>query len=88
MKTSLAAVLLALVSPVAVAVEALAEPMEADERGWTQVRITIFDTPDSKFVQELPMRHLYGLRTGISEYTKPLPSLRDQDWQRGAIGAP
>ena len=54
-----------------VAVEALAKPMEADGRAWTQVRITYFDTPDSKFVQEMSMHHQPGQRTGSFEYTDP-----------------
>lgn len=112
MRTSIAAVLLALVSPVAlaveapvmfritvksdgqivdspsflanvgqpatvrlssgIAIEALPKPMEADGRGWTQVRITYFDTPDSRFVQEMSMQHHHGLRTGSFEYTDPM----------------
>jgi hypothetical protein len=55
-----------------IAVEALAKPMEADGRGWTQVRITYFETPDSRFVQEMSMQHRNGLRTGSFDYTDPM----------------
>ncbi len=54
-----------------VAVEALAKPAEPDGRAWTQVRITYFETPSSRFVQEMSMQHQYGLRTGLFEYTDP-----------------
>ena len=51
------------------AVEALAEPFDAEGRAWTKVRITTFETEDSQFVQEMRMRHRHGLRTGSFEYT-------------------
>lgn len=51
--------------------EALPKPAEPDGRAWTQIRITYFETPDSKFVQEMQMRHLDALRTGSFEYTDP-----------------
>ena len=54
-----------------IAIEALAKPIEADGRAWTQVRITYFETPDSKFVQEMSTHHKMGLRTGTFEYTDP-----------------
>lgn len=52
-------------------IEALTKPAEDDGRSWTQVRITYFDTPDSKFVQEMSMRHEKGQRAGSFEYSDP-----------------
>ena len=52
-------------------VEALAKPPESNGHSWTQVRITYFETEDSKFVQEMHMRHKLPLRTGSFEYTDP-----------------
>jgi hypothetical protein len=52
-------------------VEALAKPIEADGQAWTRVRITYFETPDSRFVQEMSMHHPKGQRTGSFEYTDP-----------------
>lgn len=52
-------------------VEALAKPVEADGGAWTQVRITYFQTPDSKLVQEMSMHHPHGARAGSFEYTDP-----------------
>ena len=54
-----------------ISIEALAKPTGSDGRGWTQVRITYLDTPDSKMVQEMSMQHRSGLRTGSFEYTDP-----------------
>jgi hypothetical protein len=54
-----------------IAVEALAKPLEADGGAWTQVRITYFETPTSRFVQEMSSYSQYGLRTGSFEYTDP-----------------
>ena len=54
-----------------VAVEALAKPAESDGGAWTQVRITYFETPTSRFVQEMSMHNKHGLRTGSFEYTDP-----------------
>jgi len=54
-----------------VAVEALAKPVESDGGAWTQVRITYFETPTSRFVQEMSMHNQFGLRTGSFEYTDP-----------------
>lgn len=51
--------------------EALPKPAEPDGRAWTQIRITYFETPDAKFVQEMQMRHLDAQRTGSFEYTDP-----------------
>ena len=52
-------------------VEALAKPVESDGGAWTQVRITYFETPDSKFVQEMSMHHPQGQRDGSFEYSDP-----------------
>lgn len=52
-------------------IEALPKPVEPDGRAWTQIRITYFETPDSRFVQEMQMRHSHALRTGSFEYTDP-----------------
>jgi hypothetical protein len=49
----------------------LAKPFDADGRAWSQVRITFFETDDSKMVQEMSMRHKFGFRTGSFEYTDP-----------------
>jgi hypothetical protein len=54
-----------------IAVEALAKPVEPDGGAWTQVRITYFETPSSRFVQEMSMHNKHGLRTGSFEYTDP-----------------
>jgi len=54
-----------------VSIEALPEPFEPDGHGWTQIRITFFETPDTRMVQEMRMRHKYSLRTGSFEYTDP-----------------
>jgi hypothetical protein len=54
-----------------VSVEALAKPVESTGGAWTQVRITYFETPTSRFVQEMSMHNQYGLRTGSFEYTDP-----------------
>jgi hypothetical protein len=54
-----------------VTVEALAKPIEADGGAWTQVRITYFETPTSKFVQEMATLNKFGMRTGSFEYTDP-----------------
>ena len=54
-----------------VAIEALAKPVEADGGAWTQVRITYFETPTGRFVQEMSMHNKFGLRTGSFEYTDP-----------------
>lgn len=53
------------------AIEALPTPFEPDGHGWTQVRITFFETPDTTMVQEMRMRHKYALRTGSFEFTDP-----------------
>ena len=54
-----------------VSVEALAKPADPDGGAWTQVRITYFETPDSRFVQEMSMHNHFGPRTGSFEYTDP-----------------
>lgn len=54
-----------------VAVEALAKPVESDGGAWTQIRITYYETPSSRFVQEMSMYNEFGLRTGSFEYTDP-----------------
>ena len=54
-----------------ITIEALAKPDEPDGKAWTQIRITYFETDDSKFVQEMQMRHSNGLRTGSFDYTDP-----------------
>ena len=53
------------------AIEALPKPVEPDGRSWTQIRITYFETEDSKFVQEMQMRHRVSDRSGSFEYTDP-----------------
>lgn len=53
-------------------VEALAKPVESDGGVWTQVRITYFETPESRFVQEMSMHHPHGDRDGSFEYTDAL----------------
>ena len=53
-------------------IEALAKPVELDGGTWTQVRITYFETQDSKFVQEMSMHHPKGEpRAGSFEYSDP-----------------
>jgi hypothetical protein len=52
-------------------IEALPKAAESDGRAWTQIRIKYFETPDSKFVQEMQMRHPVAMRTGSFEYTDP-----------------
>jgi hypothetical protein len=45
--------------------------VESDGGAWTQVRITYFETPTSRFVQEMATLNKHGLRTGSFEYTDP-----------------
>jgi hypothetical protein len=52
-------------------IEGLAKPADPDGRAWTQIRITYFETPDSRLVQEMQMRHPAAMRTGSFEYTDP-----------------
>ena len=54
-----------------VTVEALAKPAESDGGAWTQVRITYFETPTARFVQEMSTHNKFGMRTGSFEYTDP-----------------
>ena len=52
-------------------IEAWPKPVEPDGRSWTQVRITYLETEDSRFVQEMHMRHEAGDRNGSFEFTDP-----------------
>ena len=55
-----------------ISIEALPKPAEADGRAWTQVRFTYFESENSRFTQEMQMRHQFPmLRTGSFEYTDP-----------------
>jgi hypothetical protein len=51
-------------------VEALTKAPEPDGRSWTQVRITYFETGDSKFVEEMSMHHTIA-EGGSFEFTEP-----------------
>ena len=51
-----------------IAFEASSEPAETAGNYWSKIRITYFETPDSRMVQEMSMRHDDG---GSFEYTDP-----------------
>ena len=52
-----------------VSVEAHTDAAANDGRSWTRVRVTFFDSPDAKYVQEWSMHHKVG--QGSVEFTDP-----------------
>ena len=50
-------------------VEVHTDPAATDGRSWTKVRLTSFETPDAKYVQEWNMHHVPG--QGSVEFTDP-----------------
>ena len=47
-------------------VEVHTDPAAIDGRSWTKVRLTSFETPEAKYVQEWTMHHVVGV-----EFTDP-----------------
>jgi len=50
-------------------VEVHTDPAATDGRSWTKVRLTSFETPEARYVQEWTMHHVVG--EGSVEFTDP-----------------
>lgn len=50
-------------------IEVHTDPAATDGRSWTKVRLTSFETPQAKYVQEWNMHHVVG--EGSVEFTDP-----------------